>query len=130
MMCFVEKNMRDNWNSKIGFILATAGSAIGLGNVWRFPYLAAQNGGGAFLLIYLFCICFLGYFLLTAKITFGHIAQTNFMDGFQKATDQKTSPWWAGLGGALPYSTSFLSVASISSSSVGHYLMLWQQVKI
>ena len=57
--------MRAQWNSKIGFILATAGSAIGLGNVWRFPYLAAQNGGGAFLLLYLLCIGFLGYFLLT-----------------------------------------------------------------
>ena len=43
--------MRAEWGSKIGFILAAAGSAIGLGNIWRFPYLAAQNGGGAFLLV-------------------------------------------------------------------------------
>lgn len=93
--------MRAQWNSKIGFILATAGSAIGLGNVWRFPYLAAQNGGGAFLLLYLLCIGFLGYFLLAAKLTFGHIAQTNFIDGFQKVVNKKISPWWGRIGGGL-----------------------------
>ena len=93
--------MRAQWNSKIGFILATAGSAIGLGNIWRFPYLVAQNGGGAFLLIYLLCVIFLGYFLLTAKLAFGHIAQTNFIDGFQKAVDEKISPWWGRIGGGL-----------------------------
>ena len=93
--------MRAQWNSKIGFVLATAGSAIGLGNVWRFPYLAAQNGGGAFLLIYLICTVFLGYFLLTAKLTFGHIAQTNFIDGFQKVINRKISSWWGKIGGGL-----------------------------
>ena len=93
--------MRAQWSSKIGFILATAGSAIGLGNIWRFPYLAAQNGGGAFLLIYLVCTAFLGYFLLTAKLSFGHIARTNIIDGFQKVIDEKISPWWSRIGGGL-----------------------------
>ncbi len=92
--------MRATWGSKIGFILATAGSAIGLGNIWRFPYLASQNGGGAFLLMYLLCVVFLGYFLLTAKLAFGHIARTNFMDGF-KTIDVKNSPWWGRIGGGL-----------------------------
>ena len=93
--------MRAQWGSKIGFILATAGSAIGLGNIWRFPYLAAQNGGGAFLLMYLLCVAFLGYFLLTAKLAFGHIAQTNFVDGFKKVVEEKISPWWGRIGGGL-----------------------------
>jgi len=92
--------MRATWGSKIGFILATAGSAIGLGNIWRFPYLVAQNGGGAFLLIYLLFVGLLGYFLLTAKVAFGHIARTNFMDGF-KAVDAKASAWWGRIGGGL-----------------------------
>ena len=93
--------MRSHWGSKIGFVLATAGSAVGLGNIWRFPYLIAQNGGGAFLLIYLACVGFLGYFLLTAKITFGRLAGTNFMNGFQKVCPNKTSPWWGRIGGFL-----------------------------
>ena len=54
--------MRAHWGSKLGFIFATAGSAIGLGNIWRFPYLLAQNNGGAFLLMYLLCVGLLGYF--------------------------------------------------------------------
>ena len=45
--------MRTHWGSQLGFILATAGSAIGLGNIWRFPYLLAQNSGGTFLFMYL-----------------------------------------------------------------------------
>ena len=93
--------MRSHWGSKLGFILAAAGSAVGLGNIWRFPYLIAQNGGGAFLLIYLICVGFLGYFLLTAKMTFGRIAGTNFVHGFQKVSDNKVSCWWGRIGGFL-----------------------------
>ena len=110
--------MRAQWGSKIGFILATAGSAIGLGNIWRFPYLAAQNGGGAFLLIYLLCVGFLGYFLLTAKLAFGHIAQTNFIDGFQKVMDKKVSPWWGRIGGGLTLFNLFL-VSSVYVIVIG-----------
>ena len=47
---------RGKWSSKFGFILAAAGSAIGLGNIWRFPYVTGSNGGGAFVFIYLLCI--------------------------------------------------------------------------
>ena len=48
--------MRDQWNNKLGFMLAAIGSAVGLGNLWRFPYVAATNGGGAFLVPYFFAI--------------------------------------------------------------------------
>ncbi len=74
---------RVEWGSNLGFILATAGSAIGLGNVWRFPYLAGQNGGGSFLLLYLISVFALGYFLLLAKLAFGRLAHTNLIDGFK-----------------------------------------------
>ena len=50
--------MRDSFGSKIGLILATAGSAVGLGNVWRFPFMTGQNGGAAFIVIYIFYIIF------------------------------------------------------------------------
>ncbi|MCK5457943.1 MAG: sodium-dependent transporter, partial [Melioribacteraceae bacterium] len=51
---------REQWNSKIGFILAASGSAIGLGNIWKFPYIAGENGGASFILIYLICIAIIG----------------------------------------------------------------------
>ena len=92
--------MRATWGTKIGFILATAGSAIGLGNIWRFPYLVAQNGGGTFLLVYFLFVGLLGYFLLTAKLAFGYVARTNFVDGF-KAVNPKVSAWWGRIGGGL-----------------------------
>ncbi len=86
--------MRARWGSKLGFILVTAGSAIGLGNIWRFPYLIAQNGGGVFLLMYVICTIGLGYFLLIAKLTFGRIAQINIVDAFQKVSRKKISGLW------------------------------------
>ena len=51
---------RGNFGSKLGVILATAGSAVGLGNVWRFPYMTGQNGGAAFILIYICCVLIVG----------------------------------------------------------------------
>ena len=53
-------NDRGSFGSKIGIVLATAGSAVGLGNVWRFPYMAGENGGAAFILLYFACILVLG----------------------------------------------------------------------
>ncbi|MBR3123174.1 MAG: sodium-dependent transporter, partial [Prevotella sp.] len=47
---------RSNFGSRLGIILATAGSAVGLGNVWRFPYMAGENGGAAFILVYILCV--------------------------------------------------------------------------
>lgn len=95
---------RAQWGGQIGFILATAGSAIGLGNVWRFPYMAGQNGGGTFLFLYLLCVFGLGYFLLLSKLAFGRCAHTNMVDGFSvvAAKNKKViSPWWGKTAGAL-----------------------------
>lgn len=63
-----------NWGSfsgKVGFVLAAAGSAVGLGNIWRFPYLAAKYGGGIFLLVYIILALTLGFALMTAEIAIG-----------------------------------------------------------
>ena len=59
---------RSNFSSKLGFVLAASGSAVGLGNIWRFPYLAAQYGGGTFLLIYLILAVTFGFSLMIAEI--------------------------------------------------------------
>lgn len=63
--------MRDQWNSKLGFLLAAIGSAVGLGNLWRFPYVAATNGGGAFLVPYFFAIITAGIPILILEYTMG-----------------------------------------------------------
>lgn len=105
---------RTQWGTKLGFILATAGSAIGLGNIWRFPYLAGSYGGGSFLLMYLFCVFGLGYFLVLSKLAFGRAAQTNIVDGFQVVAEQenkKVSSWWGSFGGLL----AMLNVLLVSS---------------
>lgn len=62
---------RENWGSRIGFLMAAAGSAVGLGNIWRFPYLAGENGGGAFILIYLVFAVVIGISLMTAEFAIG-----------------------------------------------------------
>lgn len=95
---------RIHWGSKLGFILATAGSAIGLGNIWRFPYLAGSNGGGSFLLMYFLCSIGLGYFLLLGKLAFGRTAQTNIVDGFSvvaQKNNKTISSCWGWIGGLL-----------------------------
>ena len=61
-------NERSNFSSKLGFVLAAAGSAVGLGNIWRFPYLAAQYGGGTFLLIYLILAVTFGFALMIGEV--------------------------------------------------------------
>lgn len=62
---------RGGFSSRIGFVLATAGSAVGLGNIWRFPYLAAKYGGGSFLLIYLILAVTFGFTLMITEIAIG-----------------------------------------------------------
>ena len=59
---------RENWGSRLGFVMAAAGSAVGLGNIWRVPYTAGENGGGAFLIIYLGIIAIFGVSVLLAEI--------------------------------------------------------------
>ena len=62
---------RDSFSGTLGFILAAAGSAVGLGNIWRFPYLAAKDGGGIFLLIYLILTLTFGFTLLVSEVVIG-----------------------------------------------------------
>ncbi len=68
---------RGSFSGRIGFIAAAAGSAVGLGNIWRFPYVAAENGGAAFLLIYLFCVFIICMPIMIAEISVGRHAQLN-----------------------------------------------------
>jgi neurotransmitter:Na+ symporter, NSS family len=87
---------REKWGSKIGFILAAAGSAIGLGNIWKFPYIAGENGGASFVLVYLICIAVIGLPVLIAEILIGRTTQRNPVGAFYKLSQSKV---WASLGG-------------------------------
>ncbi|MDJ1464601.1 sodium-dependent transporter [Nitratireductor sp. GZWM139] len=75
---------REHWTSRMGFILAAAGSAVGLGNIWRFPYITGENGGGAFLLIYLAMVFSIGLSLLVAELIIGRSTQLDPAGAFKK----------------------------------------------
>ncbi|WP_353894022.1 sodium-dependent transporter [Proteinivorax hydrogeniformans] len=83
---------REQWKSRLGFILAATGSAVGLGNVWRFPFVAGEQGGAAFLVIYLIAVAFIGYPLMVTEISIGRKTQRNPIGAF-KALAPNT-PWW------------------------------------
>ena len=75
---------REQWGSKLGFILAAAGSAVGLGNIWRFPYITGQNGGAAFVLLYVLLVFIIGFSVMLAEIAIGRSAQLNAVGSFKK----------------------------------------------
>ncbi|WP_369891080.1 sodium-dependent transporter [Jeotgalicoccus halotolerans] len=80
----------NNWNSKLGFILAAAGSAIGLGAVWRFPYMTAEHGGGAFLFVFLLFTVLIGLPLLISEFVIGRASGRNPIDGFEYLSGKKS----------------------------------------
>ena len=77
-------NNRSNFTNKIGFVLAAAGSAVGLGNIWRFPYLAAKYGGGTFLLVYVILAVTFGFALMVAEIAIGRKTGLSAIEAFRK----------------------------------------------
>jgi NSS family neurotransmitter:Na+ symporter len=83
---------RDNFSGRFGIIAAAAGSAIGLGNIWRFPYVCGQNGGGAFLLVYLACVVLIGLPIMLAEFGIGRRAQSNAYRAFKVLSPGK--PWY------------------------------------
>lgn len=91
---------RENWSGQLGFILAAAGSAIGLGNIWRFPYITGENGGGAFILVYLLCVAIVGLPVMICEITLGRHTQSNPAGCFAKLTP-KSSILAHFLGGGM-----------------------------
>ena len=87
---------RGQWSSKIGFIFAAAGSAIGLGNIWRFPYVTGQNGGAAFVFVYLLCILVIGLPYLYAELALGRAVQKNPIGAIRAI---RPNSWWIVVGG-------------------------------
>lgn len=86
---------RVNFGSKIGVILATAGSAVGLGNIWRFPYMTGENGGAAFILIYVACVFILGIPCMIGEFLIGRHGASNTARAYTRLA--KGSNWrWIG----------------------------------
>ena len=95
---------RANFGSKLGVILATAGSAVGLGNVWRFPYMTGENGGAVFILVYLGCVLLLGIPCMISEFIIGRHGQANTARAYRNVSGG--SPW--GLIGYMSVLTGFL----------------------
>ncbi len=87
---------RGHWGSRLGFILAATGSAVGLGNIWRFPYITGENGGGLFVVVYLACVALVGLPIMMAEIFIGRTAQLSPV-GAVHSMSAPRSPW-LGLG--------------------------------
>jgi len=88
------KKERAQWSGRIGFILAAAGSAVGLGNIWKFPGKAYEGGGGAFLLMYLLIIPLIGIPAMLSELAIGRASQSNVVDAFGRLGRKGYS--WAG----------------------------------
>ncbi|MCC5909987.1 MAG: sodium-dependent transporter [Clostridiaceae bacterium] len=112
-------NERDQWSSKIGFVLAAAGSAVGLGNLWRFPYTAGQNGGGAFVLMYFVILFLVGFTLMLAELIIGRHTQLNAIGAYRKI--RKNWAWVGGIG--VLASFLILSFYSVIGGWVVHYVV-------
>ena len=83
---------RTQWGSRIGFVLAASGSAVGLGNIWKFPYVTGENGGGFFVLVYLACVALVGLPVMIAEILLGRSTQNSPVGAFKSLAGTK-SPW-------------------------------------
>ncbi|WP_171011331.1 sodium-dependent transporter [Haloimpatiens lingqiaonensis] len=115
----IENKERGQWGSKLGFILAAAGSAVGLGNLWKFPYKAGTNGGGAFVLVYVIIVLLLGFSLMIAEIALGRNTQLNAIGAYSKINKK----WgWVGALGVLA-AFLILSFYSVVGGWVINYLV-------
>lgn len=89
----MEKSKNSGFNSKIGVILAAAGSAVGLGNIWKFPYVAGDNGGGAFLIVYLVCVLVFGMPLLMTEFLIGKNSRKSVYGAFRELRGNNRWQW-------------------------------------
>ena len=107
----MSESNRPKWSGSLGFVLAAAGSAVGLGNIWKFPYITGMNGGGAFVLVYLACIALVGVPVLLAELYIGKVGQANAVLAYEKVHKEKS--FWR-LPGALGLISAFLILSFYS----------------
>ena len=120
------KSSHAQWGSRVGFILAATGSAVGLGNIWKFPYMTGQSGGSAFVLTYLLCIAFIGLPILVAEWLIGRRGQKNPIHAMEDVAQQnRRSKAWklVGVSGVLG-SFLILSFYSVIGGCAVDYLFI------
>ncbi len=114
---------RAQWNSKLGFILAGAGAAVGLGNLWKFPYIAGENGGGVFILAYLACVVFIGLPLMAGEIIIGRATQKSPVGAIQALTHKGS--FWVSFGWlTIAAAASLLSYYSVIAGWAMYYAFM------
>jgi NSS family neurotransmitter:Na+ symporter len=121
---------RGQWGSKFGFIMAAAGSAVGLGNIWRFPYLTGENGGAAFVLVYILCVVLVAVPMLINEIAIGRLTGKNPVGAVQNLGGNKL---WVGLVGVLPLIVTFVVLSyysTIAGWTVGYIFTSLFSIKI
>ena len=82
--------------SRIGFILAAAGSAVGLGNIWKFPYITGENGGGAFVFVYLITVLMIGFSVMLAEMLIGYLGRRDSVSSFEELAPRYKHLWKYG----------------------------------
>ncbi len=95
------QSIHGSWSSRLAFVLAATGSAVGLGNIWKFPYIAGENGGGAFVLVYLACIALIGIPIMMAEVMLGRRGRQSPINTMRTlAAEANAHPGWHWLGWA------------------------------
>ena len=103
-MAAEKQSIHGVWGSRWIFILAATGSAVGLGNIWKFPYIAGENGGGAFVLVYLLCIAIVGIPIMMGEVLIGRRGRNSPINAMRAlALEAQASRFWKYVGwmGAL-----------------------------
>ena len=94
--------VRDSFTSKLGVIFATLGSAVGLGNIWKFPSMTGANGGAAFIIIYLLCTLLVSVPVMITELMLGRTARANAITTYRNLSPKKSQPWWlVGVSGVV-----------------------------
>ena len=120
-----QENIRGEFSSKLGFVMAAAGSAVGIGNIWSFPTQAADNGGGAFVLVYLCFILLLGYPMLVAEILVGRFGKgdpVKALTGVGQGSFNHFFSWIVGGGSLLVVSLIMSFYAIVAGWFIGYAL--------
>lgn len=120
---------RGLWSSRMAFILAATGSAVGLGNIWKFPYVTGENGGGAFVVVYLLCIAIVGIPIMMAEVYIGRSGRHNPITSFRLVAERNlASPLWrisaiVGVLAAFIILSFYSMIGGWAASYVGHAAM-------